>query len=57
MNVDGDTLVGGCDGEVLSNGVIAEGDGEMNQDDRSSITRATRMILTNSGVVWEEVGW
>ena len=34
-----------------------EGDAVMNGGDKSSITRVTRKILTDSGVVWEEVSW
>ena len=32
-----------------------EGDGVMDEGDKSSTTRVTRMALTDSGVVWEGV--
>ena len=66
MNVDGDMVNGGCNGEVFSNGVIGEegvdGDcderaGVMNEDYKSSIICVTRTVLTDSGVVWEGVYW
>ena len=64
MNVDGDIVDGGCDGVVLSHGVIGEkgvgGDADksdrmMNEGDKSSTTRVTRTVLTDGGVVWEGV--
>ena len=66
MNVDGNIVDGGCNGEVFSDGVIVEevvgrevdeGDGVMNEGDQSSIIRGTMTVLTNSGVVWEGIGW
>ena len=32
-----------------------ERDGVMNEGDKSSTTRATRSVLTDSGVVWEGI--
>ena len=64
MNVDGDIVDGGCNGEVLSDGVIGEkkvggeadeGDRAVNEGDKSSITRVTRIVLTDNGVVREGV--
>ena len=61
MNVDEDIVDGGYNGEVLSDGVIVEegvrgevdeDDGVMNEGDQCSLTRVTRMVLTDSGVVW-----
>ena len=56
MNVDGGIVDGGCNGEVLSDGVMGEevvgeevdeGHGGMNEGHQSS----TRMVLTDSGRV------
>ena len=64
LNVAGDIVDGGCNGEVLSDGVIGEkgvrvvvdeGEGVMNESDKSSTTQVTWTVLTDSGVVWEEV--
>ena len=58
MNVDRDIVDGGCNGEVLSDGVIGEKgvEGDADEwDDKSSTTRVTRMVHTDSGVVWERV--
>ena len=67
MNVDGDIVDSGCKGEeVLSDGVIGkegvggemdEGDGVLNEGDKSSTICITRTDLTGSGVAWERVGW
>ena len=63
---DGGIVDGGCNGEVLSDGVIEEeeiggevdeGDGAMNEDNQSSTTHVTRTVLADSGVVSEWVGW
>ena len=63
MNVDGDIVDGGRNGQVLSDGVIGEqgvggeedeGDGVMNEGDESSTTRVTRTVLSDKGVIWEE---
>ena len=40
-----------------SGGEVDEGDGVMNEGNKFSITRVTRTVLTDSGVVWEGVGW
>ena len=34
-----------------------EGDGVMNEGDKSSTTRGARLVLTDSGVVWEGIWW
>ena len=66
MDVDGDIIEDGCDGEVLGGGVtgekgiggeMGEGDGVVNEDDKSSTTRITRTIFTDSDAVREGVGW
>ena len=66
MSMDDDIVDGGCNGEVLSDGVMGEkevggdayeGDGVMNESDKFSTTRVTRTVLTDSGVVWEGVCW
>ena len=63
MNVDKDIVQGGCNKEVLSDGIIGEqeidgnADGVMNDSDESSTNRVIRTVLTNSGEVWEEVCW
>ena len=36
---------------------VDEGDGVMNESDKSSTTRVTKTVLTDSGVVWERFGW
>ena len=63
INIDGDVVDGGCNGEVLSDGVIGEkrvrgdadeGDVVMNDGgNKSSTTRVTWTVLTGSGAVWE----
>ena len=50
VNVDGDSVDGGCNGEVLNDGVIGEeegveGDGMMNAGIKSSTTRVIRTVL------------
>ena len=65
MNVDGDIVNCGCDGEVFSDGVIGEegvggeldkGDGVMKEiGDTARVTTLT--VLAESGVVWERIGW
>ena len=64
MNVDGNVVDCGCNGVVLSDGVIGEkgfegdankGDAVMNGGDKSTNTRITRTVLTDSGLVWEGV--
>ena len=46
-----------CSVEKGVGGEVDEGDGVMNDGDKSSITRITRTVLTDSGEVWEVVGW
>ena len=64
MNVDGDIVDGGCNVEVLSDGVMREEgvvrkvdevDGVMNGGDESCATRMNRTVLPDSGVDWEGV--
>ena len=38
-------------------GEVDEGDGVKNEGDKSSTTRVTMMVLTDSGVFWEGVCW
>ena len=66
MDIDGDIVDGGCNGEVLSDGFIGEervggeadkGDGVMNEGDKSSTSRVTRTIVTDCGVVRVRVCW
>ena len=58
MNVDGDIVDSCCNREVLSDGVGGEGDGVMNEGDKSSTTRGvTRTVLTVSSVDWKGVCW
>ena len=61
MNVDGDIVDGGCNGEVLSDevggekwvgGDVDEWDELMNEGDKSITTSVIRTIHTDSGVVW-----
>ena len=65
MNVDGDIVNGGCNGEVLSNGVIGEKgvvtevdefDGVVNEGDYFSTTSVTKTVLMDSSAVSEGVG-
>ena len=64
MNVNGDIVDGGSNGEVLGDGIIeeqefgrdaGEGDRVMNEGDKFSTTRVTSTVLTDSGVVWQGV--
>ena len=57
MNVDGDIVDDGCNGEMLSNVVIGEegvggevdeSDGEMKEVDKSLTTPITRTVLTTA---------
>ena len=57
MNVDGDIVDGGCNGEVIriSDGVggnVDKSDEVMNEDDKSSTTRINRTVLTERSVAW-----
>ena len=66
MDVDGDITDDGCDGELLGGGVtgeegvcgeVGEGDGVVNEVNKSSTTCITRRVLTDSNVVWKGAGW
>ena len=66
MNIYGDIVDSGCNGEVLSDGVIEEegnggevdeDDRVMNENDQSFSTHVTRTVLTDGVVVWEGVRW
>ena len=54
MNADADIVDGGCNGEVLSDGVLGKkgdgGDAEevMSEGDKSPTTRVTRTVLAHS---------
>ena len=65
MDVDEDIIVDGCNGEVLTGGVtgkegvggvVGEGEGVVNDGNKSSTTRSTRTVHTDSDVVREGVG-
>ena len=36
---------------------VGKCDEAVNEDNKSSTTRSIRTVLTDSDVVWEEVGW
>ena len=66
MNVDGGIVDGGCNVEVLSDGVgeekwvgrdVNERDGVINEGDKFSTIHVTRPVLMNSGVAWEGIWW
>ena len=44
-------------GEKEVGGKMDECDGVMNEGDKSCTSRVTRMVLADSGVVWEGIGW
>ena len=57
MNIDGDIVYSGCNGEMFTDGVIMEkgvggnadeDDGMVNESDKSSTNRITRTVLTYS---------
>ena len=50
-------LSDGVIGEDGVGGDVDEGDGVMNEGDKSSTTRVTRTVLTDSDVVWQGVSW
>ena len=65
-DIDWDIVEDGCNGEVLCSGVtgdegvggkVGEGNGLVNGGDKSSTTRVTRTVLTDSDVVWKGVIW
>ena len=62
MKVDGDLVNGDCNREMLNIGIIGEegvgekadeGDGVMDEGDKSSTTCVTRTVFIDSGEGWE----
>ena len=66
INVDGDIVNDGCNGDVFGDGVtgeegvswkVGEDDGVVYEGNKSSITCSTRMVLMDSDIVWKGNGW